>query len=85
MTSRGGIRVKSYPLWAEPFVGSPTNDLVGSNPVVAPVDLDGAVVGSIRSLIGAYGLRGSRIVNSLYSPTPLSTAIVPRCCCVTMS
>ena len=32
-----------------------------------------------------YGLRGSRIVNSLYSPTSLSTVIVPPCCFVTMS
>jgi hypothetical protein len=37
------------------------------------------------SLIGTYGLRGSRIVNSLYSPTLLSTAMLPPCCCVTMS
>jgi hypothetical protein len=29
--------------------------------------------------------RGSRIVNSLYSPTSLSTVIVPPCCFVTMS
>ena len=29
--------------------------------------------------------RGSRIVNSLYSPTLLSTAMLPPCYCVTMS
>ena len=34
---------------------------------------------------GTYGLRGSRIVNSLYSPTLLSTAMLPPCCWVTMS
>ena len=34
---------------------------------------------------GGYRLRGSRIVNSLYSPTSLSTVIVPPCCFVTMS
>ena len=44
-----------------------------------------AWVDSGRSLIGAHGLRGSRIVNSLYSPTSLSTAMLPPCCCVTMS
>ena len=38
-----------------------------------------------RSLTVAYGLRGSRIVNSLHSPTLLSTAMLPPCCCVTMS
>ena len=38
-----------------------------------------------RLLISAHGLRGSRIVNSLYSPTLLSTAMLPPCCCVTMS
>ena len=38
-----------------------------------------------RSLISVHGLRGSRIVNSLYSPTLLSTVMVPPCCCVTMS
>ena len=50
-------------------------------------DLLRAIGGRRRpdSLIGAYGLRGSRIVNSLYSPTSLSTAMVPPCCCVTMS
>ena len=32
-----------------------------------------------------YGLRGSRIVNSLYSPTLLSTAMLPPCCWVTIS
>ena len=35
--------------------------------------------------LGGYGLRGSRIVNSLYSPTLLSTVMLPPCCCVTMS
>ena len=34
---------------------------------------------------GAYGLRGSRILNSLYSPTLLSTAMLPPCCFVTIS
>src|SRR6185312_1286836 len=32
-----------------------------------------------------YRLRGSRMVNSVKLPTALSTAIVPPCCCVTMS
>ena len=36
-------------------------------------------------LIGAYRLRGSRIVNSLKSPTLLSTAMLPPCAFVTMS
>src|SRR5215831_14485479 len=30
-------------------------------------------------------LRGNRTVNSVYSPTRLSTSIVPPCCWVTMS
>ena len=38
-----------------------------------------------RSLINAYRLRGSRIVNSLYSPTSLSTAMIPPCAFVTIS
>ena len=33
----------------------------------------------------ACELRGSRIVNSVNSPTRLSTVIVPPCCWVTMS
>ena len=32
-----------------------------------------------------HGLHGSRIVNSLYSLTLLSTVMLPPCCCVTMS
>ena len=34
---------------------------------------------------GFYGLRGNWIVNSLYSPTLLSTVMPPPCCWVTMS
>ena len=30
--------------------------------------------------MGAYGLRGSRIVNSLYWPTLLSSVMLPPCC-----
>ena len=33
----------------------------------------------------AVGSRGRRTVNSVNSPGSLSTAIVPPCCCVTMS
>jgi hypothetical protein len=33
----------------------------------------------------AYWARGRRIVNSVNSPTRLSTSIVPPCCWVTMS
>ena len=33
----------------------------------------------------AYRLRGRWMVNSVKSPTRLSTAMVPPCCCVTMS
>ena len=38
----------------------------------------------VRSL-ALYGVRGTRIVNSLYSPTLLSTAMLPPCAFVTMS
>src|SRR5262249_1323245 len=31
--------------------------------------------------IVSHALRGSRIVNSLYSPTLLSTVMLPPCCC----
>ena len=41
---------------------------------------------SCLSVVGVfYRLRGSRIVNSLYLSTSLATAILPPCCCVTMS
>jgi hypothetical protein len=36
-------------------------------------------------VMGAYGPRGSRIMNSLYLPTSLWTVIVPACCRVTIS
>ena len=35
--------------------------------------------------VKSYGFRGSRTTNSLYSPILLSTAMLPPCCCVTMS
>jgi hypothetical protein len=37
------------------------------------------------SAIVARKARGNRTVNSVNSPTRLSTSIVPPCCCVTMS
>jgi hypothetical protein len=37
------------------------------------------------SVEAPHELRGSRTVNSLYSPTQLSTLMLPPCCCVMMS
>ena len=39
----------------------------------------------IASPQGAHAFPGSRIVNSVYSPTWLSTVMLPPCCWVTMS
>jgi len=36
-------------------------------------------------VLGAWEFRGSRMVNSVNSPTRLSTSIVPPCCWGTMS
>ena len=38
-----------------------------------------------RAVIRPCSARGRRTVNSVYSPSLLSTDIVPPCCCVTMS
>src|ERR1700732_808125 len=48
-------------------------------------DCHGTLTTSAEGYDIAAPARGRRIVNSVKAPTALSTAIVPLCCCVTMS